>query len=202
MRYLIVIVAVFGIVGCTAISDFGGYTFEEKYDTGAAGGAAGGYVPYGGYGGAAGGFEPLAGAGGAAGTAGGAGGTAGQIEPLAGAAGLPKPDAGIEPEPDAGIEPEPDAGTDAGVVEPETMQCQPCEVQEDCEDGFGGESGTCGKITGDELERVCLVQGTGTCPYGLVFRSGTTCLPEPIGCTGYCVPQDGNCETWLDARGY
>ncbi|MFQ5339995.1 MAG: hypothetical protein ACE5F6_00455 [Anaerolineae bacterium] len=213
MRYVTIIVVVFGIVGCSAISDFGGYTFEQKYDSGAAGaaGAAGGYVPYQGQAGA---FWPLAGAGGAAAAPAGQGGMAGHPEPLAGAggqAGQPEPDAGVEPEPepepepDAGIEPEPDAGIspqvdagqvepDAGPVEPDTMQCQPCEVEADCE-GEPEEILSCGKVTGDEPTRVCLIWvnwGAGACPYGLVFRGGAS--------SGFCVPPGGDCPAWLDAR--
>jgi hypothetical protein len=209
MRYITVITVLLAIGGCSAISDFAGYTFEEKYaPDGGAAGAAGWFDPRG-YAGAAGGFEPLAGAGGAAGALAGQGGMAGRPEPLAGAGGQagepwvepePEPDAGIEPEPDAGISPPVDAGQvepDAGPAEPDTMQCQPCEVDADC-GGEPEETLACGKVTGDEDIRVCLIWVSwagGPCPYGLVFREGAS--------SGFCVPPNGDdCSAWLDARGY
>jgi hypothetical protein len=197
MRYITVITVLLAIGGCSAISDFEGYTFGSGYDPdGGAAGAAGWGDPYQGDAGAA-------GAAGTAGTAalagqGGAAGAAGQLEPFAGAGGEIEPlggAGGAGGEPDAGLD-EPDAGP----VEPDTMQCQPCEVESDC-DGDLDEDISCGKVTGDEPTRVCLVREARECPYGLVFRGGVQPYCTDVGCVqGYCVPPEGDCEAWLDAR--
>jgi hypothetical protein len=205
MRYVILVIL---LSGCSALSDFDGYSFGQP---GAAGGAAGSYVPYQDYAGSAG--QDQAGAGGQvdlggagqdqAGEGGqaGIGGAGGEIEPLAGAGGEPQvdpePDAGIEPEPDAG---EPDAGpeSDAGSWMPKTTQCQPC-PKIDCNDGILREHASCSSLALDgSYPMFCLITSTtGTCPYdGLVFRGACS----SVGCFGDCVPESGDCEAWLQAR--
>lgn len=211
MRYITVITILLGIGGCTAISDFAGYTFDEKYDPdGGAAGAAGWYDPYQGYAGAAGAVEPLGGQGGQEWPQAGQGGAAGGLEPLAGqggAAGEPwvEPDAGqVEPESDAG-QAEPDAGVDpepdAGQIEPDTSLCQPCIDSTDCRNEVGG-SVSCTALYADGSGPMVCLMRTGVCPYDLVVRpEDDMCVPG-VGCLGWCVPQDGDCEAWLEARGF
>jgi hypothetical protein len=194
MRYVILVIL---LSGCSALSDFDGYSFGQP---GAAGGAAGSYVPYQDYAGSAG--QDQAGAGGQvdlggagqdqAGEGGqaGIGGAGGEIEPLAGAGGDPQ----VDPEPDAGIDPEPDAGEpDAGPEELDTMICQPCIYNSEC--GVLGEEGlSC-------TEKVCVLPINALdeeCPYGLVLQPPVFC--GSFSCVGLCIAPEGDCEAWLQAR--
>lgn len=219
MRQIIAIVTVFVINGCSLLSDFGGYTFEQQYalDAGAAGarspfdgfaGAGGEYLAGAGgeidLGGAGGVDEPTAGAGGQDEPLAGAGGAGGQDEPAAGAGGVggvggqDEPFAGAGGQ--AGVGGEPDPGGVGGVGDPETMQCQPCIDDTDCGNELK-EGAVCRPLRADGGPMVCLVRTGGACDYDLVKREEDTMCVGSM-CIGYCVPQDGDCAAWLEAHGY